>query len=815
MSMAQASSSTVPVTASGRGGSGVVASSDVVATVDATATPTSASAARSGSGVPLRSVPAPASVSLPSAAQDAPESIPRARYDDPIAFRFMPRPMPTWAELGRRHFFPQRFQWTRIADVSRYAVLPGHKDAQAVWDARRESASCDLAVPANLPCDAYFLEDEADERLVRHLARLRVMRRDEFARVDPWAAAPSAGFLLDGGVPWNDVEHEGEASVPWFLNADMRPEARRELRLRRTSGYFVTYRDIEFREFPDDRVAAFFPRYDARDWPEAPDSLSVPLPCVFHYAPSVLLGRDVPVEARSYFWAIALSEWVVMVAAAWLHVAYVERRFLRLNEKLIAGIERVGVSAIVRGGTYTAAHLESLLTEHRACAWDETPVFDLAPGMDFKEGGQWLPWSAERGVVDWAHGSLGVHRHTEIPHLLLKSPRNPSRDAFANLEARDVVTVDAVLSALSTNELHVMRATDSREYAQYLGMAALLAIERRRFRDGRYSLFSEPPRAPIDVERLDAALRAEYVKVYNELQALKAASSGHGGAAASSSAGDGGAAVSSAAKSGAGDGAAAGSRTGAGDATADDVTAGDAATAVNEAGDVLAESDANVLRGQLAAAEKGREEALARVALLEGARDDALARMASAVEGRSEALARLTSVEQSRDEALARVTTIAQARDDAAARLTKANATRDEAVSLVHEAEKTLKDAAGREATLERKAGEDATRIERMHKDIGDLQERVANYERAASGNRAMITTLQERCEAATSAQERAERALSDVEANLAGERQRGAERVAAVRRVYTARERETVRRIQDTIERTHRLGTTLNDIVG
>ena len=93
--------------------------------------------------------------------------------------------------------------------------------------------------------------------------------------------------------------------------------------------------------------------------------------------------------------------------------------------------------------------------------------------MDFNEGGQWLPWSAERGVIDWAHGALGVHRHTEIPHLLLKSSRNPSRSAFAHLEAGDVVTVDAVLSALSSNELHVMRATNSREYAQYLGMAAL------------------------------------------------------------------------------------------------------------------------------------------------------------------------------------------------------------------------------------------------------------------------------------------------------------------------------------------------------
>ena len=116
--------------------------------------------------------------------------------------------------------------------------------------------------------------------------------------------------------------------------------------------------------------------------------------------------------------------------------------------------------------------------------------------------------------------------------------------------------------------------------------------------------------------------------------------------------------------------AAAGSRTGAGDAEADNVAASDVAIIANEAGTVLAESDANVLRGQLAAAEKGREEALARVSLLEGARDDALARMASAVEGRSEALARLASVEQSRDEAVARVTTIAQARDDAAARLT-------------------------------------------------------------------------------------------------------------------------------------------------
>ena len=383
LSMAQASSASAPVAASSsaHNANNVGASSGVVATVDVTATP--AAGSRANVGVPLRSVPAPSSVSLPSAAQRVPVAAPRARYDDPSAFRFLPRAMPTWSELSRVQYFPRRFLWTRIADVNRYAVLPGHKNAQAVWDARREAAWCDLAVPSNLPCDTYFLEDAADERLVRHLARLRTMRRDEFAHLDPWAAAPSAGFLLDGGVPWNDVEREGEVSEPWFFDAGMRSEARRELRLRRTTGYFVTHRDVEFREFPEDRVSSFFPRYDPRDWPDAPESLSVPLPCVFHYAPSVLLGLDVPVETRSYFWAVALSEWVVMVACAWLHVAFVERRFVRLSDRLIAGIESVGAAAVVRGGTYSVAHLESLLSEHRACSWDETPVFDVAPGVDF------------------------------------------------------------------------------------------------------------------------------------------------------------------------------------------------------------------------------------------------------------------------------------------------------------------------------------------------------------------------------------------------------------------------------------------------
>ena len=92
---------------------------------------------------------------------------------------------------------------------------------------------------------------------------------------------------------------------------------------------------------------------------------------------------------------------------------------------------------------------------------------------------------------------------------------------FANLGVGDIVTVDAMLSALSSGELHVMRATDSGEYAQYLGMAALLTTEGRHFREGRYSLFSEAPRAPIDITQLDAALRAQYVKICNELQALK------------------------------------------------------------------------------------------------------------------------------------------------------------------------------------------------------------------------------------------------------------------------------------------------------
>ena len=202
LSMAQASSASAPVpaAASVHNTDSVGASPGVVATVDVTATIASAAGSRANVGVPLRSIPVPSSVSLPSAAQHVPVAAPHARYEDPSAFRFLPRAMPTWSELSRVQFFPRRFQWARIADVNRYVVLPGHKNAQAVWDARHQAALCDLAVPANLPCDAYFLEDAADERLVRHLARLRTMRRDELAHLDPWAAAPSAGFLLDGGV---------------------------------------------------------------------------------------------------------------------------------------------------------------------------------------------------------------------------------------------------------------------------------------------------------------------------------------------------------------------------------------------------------------------------------------------------------------------------------------------------------------------------------------------------------------------------------------------------------------------------------------
>ena len=81
MSMAQASSSNAgaPASSSARGGDGATLS-DVVATVDATVTPTSATGARSGTGILLRSVPPPASVSLPSAAQNAPAPAPRVRY---------------------------------------------------------------------------------------------------------------------------------------------------------------------------------------------------------------------------------------------------------------------------------------------------------------------------------------------------------------------------------------------------------------------------------------------------------------------------------------------------------------------------------------------------------------------------------------------------------------------------------------------------------------------------------------------------------------------------------------------------------------
>lgn len=118
-----------------------------------------------------------------------------------------------------------------------------------------------------------------------------------------------------------------------------------------------------------------------------------------------------------------------------------------------------------------------------------------------------LPWNAERGLFDWSHGAPGEHH-------------SPSRDAFANLGVGEVVTSDAVLSTLSSNELHVMRTTDSCEYAQYLGRVALLTIDCRRFRDGHYLLFSEALRAHIDITHPDAALWAEYVKVC-ELQAEK------------------------------------------------------------------------------------------------------------------------------------------------------------------------------------------------------------------------------------------------------------------------------------------------------
>ena len=53
------------------------------------------------------------------------------------------------------------------------------------------------------------------------------------------------------------------------------------------------------------------------------------------------------------------------------------------------------------------------------------------------------------------------------------------------------------------------------------------------------------------------------------------------------------------------------------------------------------------------------------------------------------------------------------------------------------------------------------------------------------------------------------------VEATLAGERARGEERVAAVRREYQKRERETVQQLQDTLERSHRLGSTINALIG
>lgn len=70
-----------------------------------------------------------------------------------------------------------------------------------------------------------------------------------------------------------------------------------------------------------------------------------------------------------------------------------------------------------------------------------------------------------------------------------------------------------------------------------------------------------------------------------------------------------------------------------------------------------------------------------------------------------------------------------------------------------------MKEAANREAKLVCKADEDAKRIEQMQNDIRALQVRAAAHQRVVDGNRAMITALHVRCEAADLAQERAERA--------------------------------------------------------
>jgi len=330
--------------------------------------------------------------------------------------------------------------------------------------------------------------------------------------------------------------------------------------------------------------------------------------------------------------------------------------------------------------------------------------------------------------------------------------------------------VNFVLSALSSNALHVMRATDSREYAQYLGMAALLAIERRRFRDGRYSLFSEAPRAPIDVTQLDAALRAEYVKVYDELEALKGANRASDDATA------------------AGEVVASG---GAGPSTA---------IVVAEAGVSTDEAAVRALRRQLSAAERER--------------DDALSRAAASERAREEVASRLESIERSRDEALSRVTVVAQARDDALARVAEATKIRAEALASQRKAERALQDARVHDEALVRKAGEDAARLDHLRHEVRVLQERTAAHQGEVDGNRAMITALQTKCEAANAAQETAERALAAANASLADERKRDEGRVAAVRREYQAREKETVRQIQNTIERTHRLGATLSDII-
>jgi len=94
------------------------------------------------------------------------------------------------------------------------------------------------------------------------------------------------------------------------------------------------------------------------------------------------------------------------------------------------------------------------------------------------------------------------------------------------------------------------------------------------------------------------------------------------------------------------------------------------------------------------------------------------------------------------------------------------------------------------------------------------MQNRAATHRMGDEENSAKLTALQSRCDAADLALEKAERTLAEVASNLEVERRRAASRIAAVHDEYRARERETERQVQDTIEHGLRLGTASNKVV-